>query len=131
MKLAKAAEETMIEMAQLVVAEAEKRYPCFKRVVEELGITGDNHIPPQEALAEVIMHVSRIRSWRKARNFFGLFKGRGGINKFYNKAARSALARLTTGVMQKANHKAEDEERLLRRIWTTVKETRERLEAPA
>ncbi|MEM4373921.1 MAG: hypothetical protein QXI97_02865, partial [Nitrososphaerota archaeon] len=128
----KAADEAMIEMAQLVVAEAEQRYPCFKRVVEELGITGDNHIPPQEALAEAIMHVSRIRSWREARNFFGLFKGRRGINKFYSKTVRQALSRLTTAVLTNTDHRAEDEERILKKIWTTAKgKPRERLEAPA
>jgi len=118
MESAKAAEGSMRELASLIVA-------------EELGITGDNHLFAREALAEIISYVERSTSYRRLREFFGLFKGRKGVNKFYSKTARVALVRLTSATLHNTIHRARDEEQLLRRIWKTVKETRERLEAPA
>ncbi|MEM4306652.1 MAG: hypothetical protein QXD61_11865 [Candidatus Caldarchaeum sp.] len=132
MKSAKVVEESMCELSLLIVAEAERRYPQFNKVVEELGITGDNHLFAREALAEVMMYVNMSRGYRRLTKFFGLFKGRKGINKFYSIPARAALARLTTGVLGKPHHRAEDEERILQTIWTTIRgEPRERLETPA
>ncbi|MEM2652624.1 MAG: hypothetical protein QXU87_11200, partial [Candidatus Caldarchaeum sp.] len=60
-----------------------------------------------------------------------LYEGKKGVNKFYSKPARHALVRLTAAVLKNAYHRARDEEQLLKRIWKTVRETRERLEAPA
>ncbi|MEM1953402.1 MAG: hypothetical protein QW299_08765, partial [Candidatus Caldarchaeum sp.] len=131
MESAKAAEGSMRELASLIVAEAARRYPLFNKVAEELGITGDNHLFAREALAEIISYVERSTSYRRLREFFGLFQGRKGVNKFYSKTARVALVRLTSATLHNTIHRAGDEEQLLRRIWKTVKETRERLEAPA
>ncbi|MEM2238386.1 MAG: hypothetical protein QXR26_09125, partial [Candidatus Caldarchaeum sp.] len=131
MKSVKAVEESMMEMASSIVSETEKRYPQFNKVVEELGITGENHLLSRESLAEIIPYVERSRSYRRLKKFFGLFKGRKGVNKIYSKTARCALSRLTTAVLKNTCHRARDEEQLLNRIWKTVKETRERLEAPA
>ncbi|MEM2334450.1 MAG: hypothetical protein QXR26_07545 [Candidatus Caldarchaeum sp.] len=130
MKSVKAVEESMMEMASSIVSETEKRYPQFNKVVEELGITGDNHLFAREALAEIMPYVVRTKSFKRRKKFFGLFEGRKGVNKFYSKTARFALTRLTTAVNSPA-HKARDEEQLLKRIWKTVRETREKLEAPA
>ncbi|MEM1946055.1 MAG: hypothetical protein QXF95_03455 [Candidatus Caldarchaeum sp.] len=131
MKSVKAVEESMMELASSIVSEAEKRYPQFKNVVEELGITGDNYLLAKEALAEIMPYIERTRSYGRLKAFFGLYKGSKGTVKIYSKPARHALARLTTAILHNAYHKAKDEERILRRIWKTVKETRERLEAPA
>ncbi|MEM3095893.1 MAG: hypothetical protein QXV62_02690 [Nitrososphaerota archaeon] len=130
MESVKAVEESMVKLASSLVSEAEKRYPYFNKVVEELGITGENHLLSKESLAEIMPYIERTGSYRHLKEFFGLFKGRKGVNKFYSKTARYALSRLTTAVL-KNTRRARDEEQLLKRIWTTVKETRERLEAPA
>ncbi|MEM4411118.1 MAG: hypothetical protein QXT61_05380 [Candidatus Caldarchaeum sp.] len=131
MESVKAVEESMMEMASSIVSEAEKRYPYFKKVVDELGITGENHLLAREALAEIMAYVVRTKSFKRLKKFFGLFEGRKGVNKIYSKPTRHALVRLTTAVLKNTHHKAKDEEQLLKRIWKTVRETRERLEEPA
>jgi len=123
-------EKRMTTMAKIIDPEAIKRIPSYSRVVEALAIVGDNHLMAREALAEIMPYVERTRSYSRLKAFFGLYKGSKGTVKIYSKPARHALARLTTAVLHKAHHKAKDEERILRRIWKTVKE-RERLEAPA
>ncbi|MEM0481760.1 MAG: hypothetical protein QXM16_02590 [Nitrososphaerota archaeon] len=84
----------------------------------------------REALAEIMPYIERTRSFSRLKNFFGLFKARKGVNKIYSKTARVAIMRLTSAALKNTRHKARDEEKILRIIWTTVK-TRERLEAPA
>ncbi|MEM0482589.1 MAG: hypothetical protein QXM16_06875 [Nitrososphaerota archaeon] len=127
----KSLEEQMNAIAEIIVSEAEKRYPYFNKVVEVIGITGENHLLAREALAEIMPYIERTRSFSRLKNFFGLFKARRGVNKFYSKTARYALSRLTAAVLKNTHHRARDEERILQMIWTTVKETRERLGAPA
>jgi hypothetical protein len=133
MGLIKATEDAMNDMARLIVAEAEKRMSAYNKVVEFLGISGDNHLFAKEALVEVLLYVNRSKSYKQLRKFFGLFPGRKGFDKFYNKLARSALSRLTAAALKNTYHRAKDEERLLRRIWTVVNEVEpwERLGAPA
>jgi len=131
MEVVHAVEKSMMETASSIVSEAEKRYPCFKKVVEELGITGENHLLAREALAEIMAYVIRTKSFKRLKKFFGLYEGKKGTVKNYSKPARHALSRLTTTVLKNTHHKARDEEQLLKRIWKTVKETRKRLEAPA
>ncbi|MEM2237768.1 MAG: hypothetical protein QXR26_03150 [Candidatus Caldarchaeum sp.] len=79
MKSVKVVEESMMEMASSIVSEAEKRYPYFKKVVEELGITGDNYLIARQALAEIMPYIERTRFYRCLRKFFGLFKVRESI----------------------------------------------------
>ncbi|MEM0482119.1 MAG: hypothetical protein QXM16_04425 [Nitrososphaerota archaeon] len=93
----RALEEQMKVMAKVIVDEAEKRYPYFNKVVEDLGITS---LLSKESLAEIIPYVERTRSFSRLKNFFGLFKGRKGVNKFYSKTARYALSRLTAAVLK-------------------------------
>ena len=131
MEIANAAEKSMMETASSIVSEAEKRYSQFKKVVEELGITGENHLIAKEALAEIIPYVERTKSFKRLKKFFGLFEAKKGVDKIYSKPARHALVRLTAAVLKNTHHKARDEEQLLKRIWKTVRETQERLEAPA
>ncbi|MEM0482392.1 MAG: hypothetical protein QXM16_05860 [Nitrososphaerota archaeon] len=131
MKSARAVEESMMELASSIVSEAEKRYPYFNKVVEVIGITGENHLLAREALAEIMPYIERTRSFKRLKRFFGLFEAKNRVNKIYSKTARYALSRLTAAVLKNTHHRARDEEQLLKRIWKTVKETRERLGAPA
>ncbi|MEM2484578.1 MAG: hypothetical protein QXR26_06500, partial [Candidatus Caldarchaeum sp.] len=75
MEIANAAEKSMMETASSIVSEAEKRYSQFKKVVEELGITGENHLIAKEALAEIIPYVERTKSFKRLKKFFGLYEG--------------------------------------------------------
>ncbi|MEM0481319.1 MAG: hypothetical protein QXM16_00300 [Nitrososphaerota archaeon] len=124
-------EKQLNAMAKIIVDEAGRRIPAYDEVVDTLGIGGDYHLMAREALAEIMPYVERTRSFSRLKNFFGLFKARKGVNKIYSKKARQALSRLTTAALKNTHHRARDEERILRMIWKTVKETRERLEAPA
>jgi len=121
----KALEEKMTTMAEIIVSEADKRIPAYNEVVRALGIEGENHLSAREALADVMLHMQRSTSYRQFRKFLGLFPGRRGVNKFYNTSARMALARLTSAV-HCPEHRARDEEQLLRRIWH-LKKTREKV----
>ena len=85
----------------------------------------------RESLAELMIHLSRSTSYHGLRRFLGLFNGRRGKEKFYNKTARTALVRLTSAILGKTKHKARDEEKLLKRIWRIAKEPQERLRVPA
>ncbi|MEM2652178.1 MAG: hypothetical protein QXU87_08900, partial [Candidatus Caldarchaeum sp.] len=116
MEVVHAVEKSMMETASSIVSEAEKRYPCFNKVVEELGITGEKHLIAKEALAEIIPYVERTKSFKRLKKFFGLYEGKKGVNKIYSKPARHALVRLTAAVLKNAYHRARDEEQLLRRI---------------
>ncbi|MEM0482769.1 MAG: hypothetical protein QXM16_07800 [Nitrososphaerota archaeon] len=121
MRLVKTTEKAINVMARLIVTEAERRMPAYRKVVEDLRISGDNHLLTREALVEVLLYVNRSISYKQLRKFIGLFPGRKGVDKFYNKPARSALSRLTAAVLNNAHHRAKDEYKLLRRIWTIVK----------
>ncbi|MEM1978953.1 MAG: hypothetical protein QXL72_08625, partial [Candidatus Caldarchaeum sp.] len=111
--------------------EASKRIPGFDKAVANLGITGENHLFSREALAEVLLPFAGSRSFRRLRKFFGLFPAKRGVNKFYSKDSRHALSRLATAVLANTRHSAKDEQMLLKKLWETVREPRERLETPA
>ncbi|MEM2042900.1 MAG: hypothetical protein QW410_06090 [Nitrososphaerota archaeon] len=129
--LIKTTKKKIERQAKRIVEEARKRYPVYDEVVEELGITDENHLMGREALAELMPYIGRFTSYHKLRRFLGLFNGSKGVNKFYSKTARTALSRLTSAVLGKTEHTAKDEERLLKRIWTIAKWPRERLRVPA
>ncbi|MEM2582494.1 MAG: hypothetical protein QXD09_06820, partial [Candidatus Caldarchaeum sp.] len=67
MEVVHAVEKSMMETASSIVSEAEKRYPYFNKVVEELGITGENHLIAKEALAEIIPYVERTKSFKRLK----------------------------------------------------------------
>ncbi|MEM0482845.1 MAG: hypothetical protein QXM16_08205 [Nitrososphaerota archaeon] len=127
MRLVKATQEAMNEMAAKIVDEAGRRIPAYDAVVRALGIEGENHLYSREALAEIMVYVERTTSFKHLKKFFGIYKG----SKYHHRAARAALSRLTAAIIKNTHHRARDEEQILKRIWKTVKETRERLEAPA
>ncbi|MEM2745246.1 MAG: hypothetical protein QXK69_01830 [Candidatus Caldarchaeum sp.] len=53
----KSLEEKMTKMAEIIVSEAGKRIPAYNRVVEALGIGGDNHLMARESLAELMTYI--------------------------------------------------------------------------
>ncbi|MEM0348777.1 MAG: hypothetical protein QXD24_01145 [Candidatus Caldarchaeum sp.] len=124
-------EERMKELAQIIAEEAGKRYTAYNRLVEELGLSGDNHLMAREALAEVLMYVTPHWGCRKTINFFGLFKNTNKKKKKrYNGHARKALERLTIAVhnINPKNLTAKLQKQLLKQIWLTARrETHERL----
>ncbi|MEM4416745.1 MAG: hypothetical protein QXD32_01655, partial [Nitrososphaerota archaeon] len=119
-----ATEMEKTRLARKIAEEAEKRYPTFKTLAEELGITGDNHVLTRRALAELMTYVDFNRSFTKVRNYVGLFRCRIR-NKKYNHKARQALTRLTMALIGRTPI-ARGEEEVLFRIWLTFR--REALE---
>ncbi|MEM1947527.1 MAG: hypothetical protein QW240_02150 [Candidatus Caldarchaeum sp.] len=115
--------QLMVSIANIIAEEAGNRILEYKKVVETLGIDGDNYLSVREALAEVMTCIDPRRNFRKTANFFGLFRGNP---ERYNARARQALQRLS---MSLGNTKeAKQEKRILYTVWKTMR-THERLEA--
>jgi hypothetical protein len=113
----KALENQMNEMAKKIAEEAVRRYPAYNKLVEELGI--DSNLQAMEALAEVLVY-PEWRSWRRTRNYFGLFP-RDRKNRYHkSKTARQALERLTIAV-KGYGVKGRDFDEVLKTIWLTLK----------
>ncbi|BAJ50974.1 hypothetical protein CSUB_C1122 [Candidatus Caldarchaeum subterraneum] len=129
--MVKITEKKLHRQAKRIVEEAERRYPVYSILVDELRIYGDNHLLSQEALAEIMMYVNPRWGWRKTANFFGLFKNTNKKKKKrYNGQARKALERLTIAVykIKTDDLTAKLQKTLLRQIWLTIRqETQERL----
>jgi hypothetical protein len=113
----KALENQMDEIAKKIAEEAVRRYPAYNKLVEELGI--DSNLQAMEALAEVLVY-PECRSWRRTRNYFGLFP-RDRKNRYHkSKTARQALERLTIAV-KGYGVKGRDFDEVLKTIWLTLK----------
>jgi hypothetical protein len=113
----KALENQMNEMAKKIAEEAVRRYPAYNKLVTELGI--DGNLQAMEALAEVLVY-PEWRSWRRTRNYFGLFP-RDRKNRYHkSKTARQALERLTIAV-KGYGVKGRDLEEVLKTVWLTLK----------
>jgi hypothetical protein len=113
----KALEDQMNEMAKKIAEEAVRRYPAHNKLVEELGI--DGNLQAMEALAEVLVY-PEWRSWRRTRNYFGLFP-RDRKNRYHkSKTARQALERLTIAA-KGYGVKGRDLEEILKTIWIALK----------
>jgi hypothetical protein len=113
----KALENQMNEMAKKIAEEAVRRYPAYNKPVKELGI--DDNLQAMEALAEVLVYLE-WRSWRRTRNYFGLFP-RDRKNRYHkSKTARQALERLTLAV-RGYGVKGRDFDEVLKTIWLTLK----------
>jgi hypothetical protein len=113
----KVLEEQTIVTAEKIAEEAGRRYPAYNRLVEELGI----HENPStlEALVEVLIY-PEWRSWRRARNYFGLFPRSRKTHYHRSKTARQALERLTI-TTKGYRVKGGDLEEVLKTIWITLK----------
>ncbi|MDT7877754.1 MAG: hypothetical protein RQ862_04270 [Candidatus Caldarchaeales archaeon] len=85
-------EKQMGEMAGMIAEEAGKRYPAYNRLVGLLGISGYPSV--LESLAEVLV-LPEWASWRRTKNYFGLWR-RDRKTRFHrSRTARQALERRT------------------------------------
>ncbi len=117
-------EERMRELAEIISEEAGIRYPVYNRLVEELGLSGDNHLTSREALAELLTFIDFSKSFTKVRNYLKLHGNRR--EKRYNHGVRQALTRLT--MVLHGIPRGKQQQELLKTIWLTIRrETQERL----
>ncbi|MEM0482496.1 MAG: hypothetical protein QXM16_06400 [Nitrososphaerota archaeon] len=94
MKPIKTVEEAMMELASRIVDEAGRRIPAYNKVVETLGITGENHLLAREALAELMITIDFRKGVRSIKNYLGLYRPVKGKPKYYSRSSRRALERL-------------------------------------
>jgi hypothetical protein len=119
-------EKQMGEMAGMIVGEAGKRYQAYNRLVGLLGIDGNPSA--LEALAEVLV-LPEWASWRRTKNYFGLWR-RDRKTRFHrSRTARQALERLTISIKGYARGKELKE--VLKTIWITLKAQKAGITAPA
>ncbi len=112
----RAVEEQMDELAKKISEEAGRRYPAYNRLVDELGIGGNT--TALEALAEVLL--PQWTSWRRIRNYFGMWKRDRKTYFHRSKTARQALERLTIAVKDHGI-KGRDLEDVLKTVWLAMK----------
>ena len=127
----KTIEEQMLVMAERIAEEADKRYPAYSKLVDELGIRGN--AGAMEALAEIITYIDG-RGFVKTANLFGLFKQVSGKKKIYDGRLRKALQRLTASVnrIPPIQLTAKQEKQMLHRVWKIYRqEAQGRLAIPA
>jgi hypothetical protein len=121
----KSLEVQMEEMARRIAEEAGKRYPAYNRLVEALGVSDPSAL---EALAEVLL--PEWRSWRRIRNFFGMWRRDRKTYFHRSKNARHALERLTIS-LKGYKIRGNDLKEVLKTIWITLKAQEAGLAAPA
>jgi hypothetical protein len=119
-------EKQLGEMAGMIVGEACKRYPVYNRLVGVLGIDGNPSV--LEALAEVLV-LPEWASWRRTKNYFGLWRRYKKTYFHRSRTARQALERLTISIKGYARGKELKE--VLKTIWITLKAQKAGLNAPA
>jgi hypothetical protein len=128
----KALENQMNEMAKKIAEEAGRRYPTYKRLVEELDIDGNT--TAMEALAELIPYLEYPMGFVKLCNLLGLFKPIRGRKKIYSGHLRKALQRMTVSANNIPPYQltAKLEKQTLHKIWKTYRqETHGGLAIPA
>jgi len=113
----RALENQMDEMAKQIAEEAGRRYLAYNKLVEELGI--DGNIQAMEALAEVLVY-PEWRSWRRTRNYFGLWSRDRKTHYHKSKTVRQALERLTLAV-KGYGIKGRELDEVLKTIWITLR----------
>jgi hypothetical protein len=84
-------ERQILEMARMIAEEAGKRYPVYNRLVGLLGISGNPSA--LEALAEVLV-LPEWASWRRTKNYFGMWRRDKKTRSHRSRTARHALERL-------------------------------------
>jgi hypothetical protein len=104
-------------MASKIAEEAGRRCPAYDKVVEVLGIQGNPSA--LEALTEVLIY-PEWSSWRRTRNYFGLWPRDSKTHYQKSKTARQALERLTITI-KGYRVKGRDLEEVLKTIWITLK----------
>jgi hypothetical protein len=111
-------ERQILEMARMIAVEAGKRYPTYNVLVEALSVSDPSAL---EALAEVLL--PEWRSWRRIRNFFGLWRRDKKTYFHRSKNARHALERLTIS-LKGYNIRGRELKEVLKTIWITLKARR-------
>jgi hypothetical protein len=114
----KALEEQMDVTAKKIAEEANRRYPAYNRLVEELGIA--DNTTAMEALAELMTYIDLTYSWTKIRNYLGMWKRDRKTHYHRSKNARQALERLAMTI-KGYGVKGKDLEEVLKTIWTTLR----------
>jgi len=118
-------EKQLGEMARMIAVEAGKRYPAYNVLVEALGVSDSSAL---EALAEVLL--PEWRSWRRIRNFFGLWRRDRKTYFHRSRTARHALERLTMS-LKGYNIRGRELKEVLKIIWINLKAQEAGLTAPA
>jgi hypothetical protein len=113
----KSLEEEMDVIASKIAEEARRRCPAYNKVVEVLRIHGSPSA--LAALAEVLTY-PEWRSWRRTRNYFGLWHRDRKTRHHKSKTARQALERLAVAV-KGYGVKGRDLDEVLKTIWLTLK----------
>ena len=119
-------EKQLEEMIRMIVGEAYKRYPVYNRLVGVLGIDGNPSA--LEALAEVLV-LPEWASWRRTKNYFGLWRRDKKTYFHRSRTARKALERLTISIKGYARGKELKE--VLKTIWINLKAQEAGITAPA
>jgi hypothetical protein len=113
----KSLEEEMDGIVYKIAEEAGRRCPAYNKVVEVLGIHGSPSA--LAALAEVLTY-PEWRSWRRTRNYFGLWPRDRKTRYHRSKTAKQALERLTIAV-KGYGVKGRELEEVLKTIWVTLR----------
>jgi hypothetical protein len=119
-------EKQLGEMAGMIVGEAGKMYPVYNRLVGLLGIDGNPSA--LEALAEVLV-LPEWASWRRTKNYFGLWRRDKKTYFHRSRTTRQALERLPISIKGYARGKELKE--VLKTIWITLKDQKAGITAPA
>jgi hypothetical protein len=114
-------------MARMIAEEAGKRYPVYNRLVELLGISGNPSA--LEALAEVLV-LPEWASWRRTKNYFGLWRRDRKTRSHRSRTARQALERLMIS-LKGYKIRGDDLKEVLKTIWLTLKAQETGITAPA
>jgi hypothetical protein len=120
-------EKQMVEMARRIAEEAGKRYPAYNILLEVLGINSDPSA--LEPLAEILI-ITEWASWRKIKNYYGMWKRDRRTYFHRSRTARQALERLT---IRLKGHKirGNDLKEVLKTIWLTLKTQKAEQTTPA
>jgi hypothetical protein len=120
-------ERQILEMARMIAEEAGKRYPVYNRLVELLGISGNPSA--LEALAEVLV-LPEWASWRRTKNYFGMWRRDKKTRSHRSRTARHALERLMIS-LKGYKIRGDDLKEVLKTIWLTLKAQETGITAPA
>jgi hypothetical protein len=120
-------EKQMVEMARRIAEEAGKRYPAYNILLEVLGINSEPSA--LEPLAEILI-ITEWASWRKIKNYYGMWKRDRRTYFHRSRTARQALERLT---IRLKGHKirGNDLKEVLKTIWLTLKTQKAEQTTPA
>jgi hypothetical protein len=113
-------EKQLGEMAGMIVGEAGKRYQAYNRLVGLLGIDGNPSA--LEALAEVLV-LPEWASWRRTKNYFGLWRRDKKTRSHRSRTARQALERRTIS-LKGYKIRGKELKEVLKTIWITLKARR-------